>query len=204
MHHTFWYIPSLHWKRPEISSSDDLWRTTNHKTIKKWVRFLTIQPQENSFHYSEIFLAIVPSWSWLQLPITGWRIKSIRLVEATAKRTTKTCNVLQHCCKRNSWIAPILRVLPPTNHEPVLQHIKLLQDAKSYCRNKRVVVLFATKSVHVACFTELSTANLFAASDVTRSHGVARLYFYPIDIRGSYWRNLQRPYLLQDRFKRCW
>ena len=103
MHHTFWYIPSLHWKRPEISSSDDLWRTTNHKTIKKWVRFLTIQPQENSFHYSEIFLAIVPSWSWLQLPITGWRIKSIRLVEATAKRTTKTCNVLQHCCKRNSW-----------------------------------------------------------------------------------------------------
>ena len=58
VYHTFWYIPSLHWKRQEISSSDDLWRATNHKTIKKWVRFLAIQPQENSFNYSEIFLAI--------------------------------------------------------------------------------------------------------------------------------------------------
>ena len=36
---------------------------------------------------------------------------------------------------------------------PVVQQIRLLQVAKSYCRTWRVVVLVSTKSVHVACFT---------------------------------------------------
>ena len=44
----------------------------------------------------------------------------------------------------------MLRVLPPT-FKPVLQQIRLLQVVKSCCEKERVVVLFTTKSVHVAC-----------------------------------------------------
>ena len=43
----------------------------------------------------------------------------------------------------------MVRVLLRT-FQPVKQQIRLLQVAKSCCRELRVVLLFATKSVHVA------------------------------------------------------
>ena len=43
----------------------------------------------------------------------------------------------------------MLRVLPPM-FKPVLHEICLLQGSKSCCRKERVLLLFATKFVHVA------------------------------------------------------
>ena len=66
--------------------------------------------------------------------------------------------VFQHCCK-TSWIA-MLRVSPPT-FKPVSQQIWLMQVAKRCCRKKRVVRLFATKSVTPCCAFYRPKANLF-------------------------------------------
>ena len=55
--------------------------------------------------------------------------------------------------------------------KPVLQQIRVLKVAKIFCRKWRKVLLFATKSVHVARFTGPSRT-CFAASDVTPLNGV--------------------------------
>ena len=64
---------------------------------------------------------------------------------------------------KTSW-KTILRVLPPT-FKPFLQQIKLSQVAQNCCRKSKVVLLFATKSVHVARFTD-PTRTCFTASEV--------------------------------------
>ena len=64
----------------------------------------------------------------------------------------------------------MLRFLPPTL-KPVLQQIRLLQVAKTCCRKKRVVLLFAANSAHVARFT-CPRQTCFAASNVTPLYGV--------------------------------
>ena len=64
-----------------------------------------------------------------------------------------------------------------------------------------VILLFATKSVHVACFTD-TKQTWFALSDETPVHAMLPAKFYPIGIQ--YLRNLQLPNLLQDKFERGW
>jgi len=81
--------------------------------------------------------------------------------------------------------------------KPVLQQIRVLQVGNVFCSKWRVVLLFATKSVHVALFTGLRRT-CFAASDVTSLNGVTPAQLYPI--RSQYSGNLQQPDLLQDRF----
>ena len=77
---------------------DDLWRTTNHKTIK-WVRFLAIQPQQNYFNYSEIFLAIA-SMVVATTPNYWMENKIDSSCQTHGKTDSKNLQrVLQHCCK---------------------------------------------------------------------------------------------------------
>ena len=64
-----------------------------------------------------------------------------------------------------------------------------------------VILLFATKSVHVACFTD-TKQTWFASSDETPVHAMLPARFYPIGIQ--YLRKLQLPNLLQDKFERGW
>ena len=56
-------------------------------------------------------------------------------------------------------------------HPPVLQQMGLLQVVKSYCKKERVLVLFTTISVHVACFTG-PRQTCFKESDLTPVYGV--------------------------------
>ena len=81
----------------------------------------------------------------------------------------------------------MLRALPPT-FGPALQQIRLLQVEKGFCRKNRVVLPFATTSVHVVRFTG-PRQTCFAARDVNPGNGVASRY-------------LQQPGLLQNRFER--
>ena len=82
----------------------------------------------------------------------------------------------------------MLRVLPPM-FKPVSQQVRLLQVAKS-CRTKqRVVLLFGTKSVHVARFTDPRQTCL-AESDVNPVYDVTPAKIYPI--RSQYSPNLQQ------------
>ena len=64
-----------------------------------------------------------------------------------------------------------------------------------------VILLFATKSVHVACFTD-TKQTWFALSDETPAHAMTPAKFYPIGIQ--YLHKLQLPDLLQDKFERGW
>ena len=116
VYHTFWYIPSLHWKRHEISSSDDLWRATNHKTIKKWVRFLAIQPQENSFNYSEIFLVIA---SMVVATTPNYWMEN--KIDSSCQSPGKTDNKnLQRVLQQHCWTCP-------ATYQVVAGRLKLLQ-----------------------------------------------------------------------------
>ena len=54
----------------------------------------------------------------------------------------------------------------------VLEQFRSLQVVKICRKKSRVVLLFATKSVHVASFTD-QRANFFSASDITPVHGVS-------------------------------
>ena len=64
----------------------------------------------------------------------------------------------------------MLRVLPPSS-QTVLQQIRLLQVAKSCCREQKVVLLFVTKSGNVARFID-PRQSFLAASDLTPVYGV--------------------------------
>ena len=129
-------------------------------------------------------LILHQTWAWIQVDRT------------LCSHTTQL--VWQHCCKK-SWKAMLL-VLPST-FKPILQQIRLLQVAKSYCRKWTVVPLFATNSVHVAHST-CPRQTCFAASHLILVYSVTPALFYPI--RRQYSRNLQQPDLLQNRFERGW
>ena len=92
----------------------------------------------------------------------------------------------------------ILRVLPPT-FKPVLQKIKLSQVAQNCCRKSKVVLRFATKSVHVARFTD-PRRTCFTASEVIPIYGANPAQFHPIS--SQYSGNLPQPDLLKDMFER--
>ena len=88
--------------------------------------------------------------------------------KGTVKPATKSCNLFcgitakrveKRCC---SFYHPQIK--------PVLQQNWSLQVAKSFCREWRVVLLFATKSEHVAFFT-CPRQTGFATSDVTALNG---------------------------------
>ena len=98
---------------------------------------------------------------------------------------------------KTSW-KTILRVLPPT-FKPVLQKIKLSQVAQNCCRKSKVVLRFATKSVHVARFTD-PRRTCFTASEVIPIYGANPAQFHPISSQSS--GNLPQPDLLKDRFER--
>ena len=74
--------------------------------------------------------------------------------------------VLQHCCETSSK-AVLRRVLPPMNHQTCLATNHVVAGCENLLQEvKRVILLFATKFVHVARFTGLLQTCL-AASDVT-------------------------------------
>ena len=91
----------------------------------------------------------------------------------------------------------MLRVLLPT-FKPILKQIRMLQVAKICCRKYRIVLLFATKLVHVARFTGPGQTCL-AASDVTPVYGVT---FIQSEV--SIHATCSNLYLLQDRFECGW
>ena len=83
--------------------------------------------------------------------------------------------------------------------KPFLQQIKLSQVAQNCCRKSKVVLLFATKSVHVARFTD-PRRTCFTASEVIPTYGANPAQFHPIS--SQYSGNLPQPDLLKDRFER--
>ena len=91
------------------------------------------------------------------------------ILKRTVRRATKMFNqvqlVLQHCCETSSK-AVLRRVLPPMNHQTCLATNHVVAGCENLLQEvKRVILLFATKFVHVARFTGLLQTCL-AASDV--------------------------------------
>ena len=97
----------------------------------------------------------------------------------------------------------MVRVLPRT-FQPAKQRIRLLQVAKSCCRELRVVLLFATKSVHVACLiNKPNRENLFCNkwhNYRVRDSWVVLSNEKSVLIHAT----CNRLYFLQDRFEREW
>ena len=97
------------------------------------------------------------------------------ILKGTVKRATKMFNqvqlVLQNCCNTSSK-ALSRRVLPPMNHQTCLATNRVVAGCGNLLQEVKIVVLlFATKFVHVVRFTG-PLQSFFAASDVTALYGL--------------------------------
>ena len=91
---------------------------------------------------------------------------SKRYGKAGNKNVQPGSTCLATCCETSSK-AVLRRVLPPMNHQTCLATNHVVAGCANLMQEvKRVVLLFATKFVHVARFTGLLQTCL-AASDVT-------------------------------------